>query len=85
MAIFDFFQRGKLNKLILRLKEDFNEEIKDFGHFKELQARKIGVVRKIKDIWNEKWKEAEELVKTNMPILIRNQLKFIEIDIRYAR
>ena len=44
MGIFDFWKNRKLklglNGQILRLKLDFQEEIRDFKHFKELQSKK---------------------------------------------
>lgn len=87
MVIFDFWKkradRLSLNQQILRLKQDFQEEIKDFEHFKQLQIKKIEILRKIKDIWNRKWKEAEELIRIHTPNLIREQLRFIGRDINY--
>ena len=83
MAIFDFWKRRRLNKVILNLKEHFNEEIKDFRHFKELQSKKIDIIIKIKNIWNKEWAEAEKFVKEALPSLIRRQLIFIEADIEY--
>ena len=84
MGIFDFWKKKKLNKLILRLKDDFNEEIRDFGHFKELQVKKIDIIKKIMVVWNNKPEKAEGLVKKDIPSLIRKQLGFIGIDIGYV-
>ena len=87
MAIFDFLKRTKkitdLDKLILRLKEDFREKIKNFQHFKELQSKKVDIIRKIVKIWNENLELAEKLIKNDTPILIKNQLNFIDLDIKY--
>lgn len=83
MAVFDFWKSGKLNRLISKLKEDFQEEIRDFGHFKELQTKKIDIIKKIREVWNYKLKKAEELVTKYIPLLIKRQLEFIEIDIGY--
>ncbi len=83
MAVFDFWKRRRLNNSIFRLKEDFNEEIRDFAHFKELQFKKIDIIKKIRKIWNERWKEAEGLTRENIPFLIRKQIMFVELNEKY--
>lgn len=74
--------RSNLNNEILRLKRDFQEEIRDFEHFRSLQNGKTSILRHLKDVWNEKWKEAEELVKVDVPNLITKQLVFARLVIR---
>ncbi len=91
MGILDFWRKSRENKIrrlslnekILRLKQDFITEIRDFEHFKQLQLKKIEILREIKEIWNKQWKEAEELVKKNIPELINKQLEFVNLDIEY--
>ena len=55
MGILDFWRRRKfakierlsLNEKIVRLKQDFEEEISNFEHFKQLQFKKIEILRRI--------------------------------------
>ncbi len=59
MGIFNFFKKRRENKIkrlrlneqIALLKRDFQEGIISFKHFKELQAKKIGIVSGIKEAW----------------------------------
>jgi len=92
MGLKDYLKRRKVNRLkrlalskrILILKQDFDKEIKDFNFFIDLQKKKHFIVKKIKEIWNTRWKEAEEFVKSDLPNLVMGQIKFVKQDTEVA-
>lgn len=85
MGIFDFWKRRKLNNLILRLKEDFNEEIRDFEHFKELQAIKKSGINSLK-LLEERKKEVMKNALLQKGIkLPQTSEEFTNMLPRYAR
>lgn len=89
MGIFKFWKKRKykklsLNEKISKLRDYLQKEISSFQNFKQLQVKKRDFLAEIKNIWNEQVKEAEKIVKIDIPALISEQLEFVEVIIKCA-